>query len=310
MILNEIQLKVFENILSDILPVAFNLYPNGIFNALDINEQSKDKLLARLKHSGYVKNPSAAFYRNDNGDNLFQINGIANLHKLQEAAELHDTLNPKIWNPDRELLPEVKAKILEIVQFFVDELANIDVQLVVDDIHITGSNANYNYTDTSDLDIHIIADESSDCDQKHLEKIYDIYRVLFNKRYDITVNDINVEMYVENKDNINVTSSGQYSIKDGWIVSPRIQSIPKIDNIALETGISEWEARYLEISKNPQIDSIEQYIDDIYNLRKTELAKNGEFAIGNLIFKDIRRLGYLDNLKDLLIKLREKSLSL
>ena len=44
--------------------------------------------------------------------------------------------------------------------------------------------------------------------------------------------------------------------------------------------------------------------------RKTSIAKDGEYAIGNLVFKKMRNEGYLDNLKRLRNCLKSKELSL
>jgi hypothetical protein len=56
--------------------------------------------------------------------------------------------------------------------------------------------------------------------------------------------------------------------------------------------------------------AIDKYIDDLYEMRKQAIAKDGEFGIGNLVFKELRNLGYLDNLKELRNELRSKELSL
>ena len=47
------------------------------------------------------------------------------------------------------------------------------------------------------------------------------------------------------------------------------------------------------------IDEIDKYINDLYELRKDGLATGGEYSLGNLIFKEARNKGYLDNLKEL-----------
>lgn len=86
--------------------------------------------------------------------------------------------------------------------------------------------------------------------------------------------------------------------------------MPKIDDVKLAEDVEEWELRYNDIIKNPSIDSVESYINDIYELRGKGLATNNEFALENLIFKEIRNLGYLDNLKELLDDLYSKKLSL
>ena len=58
------------------------------------------------------------------------------------------------------------------------------------------------------------------------------------------------------------------------------------------------------------IDEIDKYINDLYELRKYGLATGGEYSLGNLIFKEARNKGYLDNLKELKNQLIGKALSL
>ena len=58
------------------------------------------------------------------------------------------------------------------------------------------------------------------------------------------------------------------------------------------------------------IELIDDLIEDIYNLRKQGMARDGEMDIFNLIFKEFRNLGYLDNLKELKKQEISKELSL
>jgi hypothetical protein len=64
------------------------------------------------------------------------------------------------------------------------------------------------------------------------------------------------------------------------------------------------------IDKPTSAKDIDDYIDKLYEMRKTSIAKDGEFGIGNLVFKELRNLGYLDNLKELRNELRSQELSL
>ena len=57
-------------------------------------------------------------------------------------------------------------------------------------------------------------------------------------------------------------------------------------------------------------DEIDKFITDVYELRKTSINKEGEYGLGNLVFKELRNLGYLDNLKELKKQERAKQLSL
>ena len=59
-----------------------------------------------------------------------------------------------------------------------------------------------------------------------------------------------------------------------------------------------------------KIQEIEDFIEDIYDLRKTSIANDGEYGIGNLVFKECRNLGYLDNLRELKNVLKSRKLSL
>ena len=56
--------------------------------------------------------------------------------------------------------------------------------------------------------------------------------------------------------------------------------------------------------------AIDTFIDDVYKLRQDSIAKDGEFGLGNLIFKELRANGYLDNLRDIKKELSSRELSL
>lgn len=59
-----------------------------------------------------------------------------------------------------------------------------------------------------------------------------------------------------------------------------------------------------------KLDKIDDLIEDIYDLRKEGMEEEGEYSIKNLIFKEFRNLGYLDNLKELKKKEISKELTL
>ena len=57
-------------------------------------------------------------------------------------------------------------------------------------------------------------------------------------------------------------------------------------------------------------EDINDFIEDIYDLRKESMEKEGEYGLGNLVFKEMRNLGYLDHLKELKNELKSEELSL
>lgn len=59
-----------------------------------------------------------------------------------------------------------------------------------------------------------------------------------------------------------------------------------------------------------KLDKIDEFLDDIYDLRSASLATEGEFGMGNLVFKELRNRGILDHLKELKNEIESKDYSL
>lgn len=57
-------------------------------------------------------------------------------------------------------------------------------------------------------------------------------------------------------------------------------------------------------------DKINKFIEDLYDLRKKSINDDGEYGLGNLIFKEMRNRGYLDRLRELKNKAKGDELSL
>lgn len=120
---------------------------------------------------------------------------------LNEKVEKHDTLNPKLWNDDNTLKPEVAEKINAIVDDFLAGLEKDDIKINVEDIKLVGSNCSYNYNEGSDLDVHIVADtDSLECPDNLYPLLYSAYRSIWNKNHDIEFYGIPVEIFVETSD--------------------------------------------------------------------------------------------------------------
>ena len=75
------------------------------------------------------------------------------IREFETKLEYHDALNPRLWTGDR-LRAEVRQKLLQVAQAWVG-YARVPPQLVRD-VVITGGNVNFNYTPSSDIDLHVI----------------------------------------------------------------------------------------------------------------------------------------------------------
>jgi predicted nucleotidyltransferase len=236
---------------------------------------------------------------------------------LTEAVEKHDTLNTKLFTKDGLLKDRVHDKMLEIVNEFLTDLKEQDIKIKVKDILFIGSNASYNYTKDSDIDLHILADTSDiDYSLEVANALYSAYRSLFNKQLDITFFDIPVELFIETEDSERV-SNGIYSVKKNkWIKKPVHEDIPDYDKEALGKLVGEWEADCKKLIDEIKADKLDdekkvvKMLEDIYDkLRKKGISK-GEYSTENLAFKELRNNGYLDQLKEYRNELVSKRLSL
>ena len=224
---------------------------------------------------------------------------------LLEALEVHDTLNPILWNEDRTLKDEVLNKLNEIAAEFLDF---IEIPLNVVDIEIVGSNASYNYNDNSDIDLHIIVNsEVNYMDIELLQQFYNSKKSSFNDKYDLTILDIPVEIYIEDVLAGNATN-GRYSIiENNWVLEPRKidYDIPDISQDVQATI-----EKCANMLSSTDAEAIRKFINDLYMMRKLGLAEDGEASKGNLIFKELRNLNLLDDLRDRYYELKSIELSL
>ena len=237
--------------------------------------------------------------------------------KLTEAVEKHQTLNNKLFTKEEMLKDKVRDKMLEIVNEFLNDLKEQDIKIKVDDILLIGSNASYNYTKDSDIDLHILANTKSvKYDADIAAALYGAYRTIFNKNLDIFLYDIPLEIFVETEDSPRV-SNGVYSVKKNkWIKKPVVEDIPEYDTKTLNELVEKWETKYKNLAADIEADKLKDekrvvnMLEDIYDkLRKKGIAK-GEYSIENLAFKELRNKGYLDKLKDFRNELVSKRLSL
>lgn len=225
--------------------------------------------------------------------------------KLSTYMKTTEQLNPLLFEGET-LKPEIKDKILEIVDAFL-EYAEVDINVM--DIRLVGSNAAYNYNEYSDLDIHIVTDLSKVSDPETIARLYfDSVKSNFNKSYDIKIKGIDVELYVEDI-NSSSASNGIYSVKkDAWIKEPTPTVAPTDEELA---AAEEMEEEILDsIASVSSIEELQDILNNLYLLRKDSLSAHGETGAGNLAFKSLRNSGILDKIKDTLKSAKAKELSL
>ena len=250
-----------------------------------------------------------------------------NTTDILKSFKPQSELNPKIWylpNEKRmgdpegqkyEMKPEVRERLLEIAYQFLDYL---NVDLIVTDIVLTGSLANYNWSKYSDFDIHIIANYNQ-FPQAQLElykELFMLKKALFNKSHDIKLFGYETELYIEGEEDAHF-SSGVYSLLyDEWQHKPEKEDV-KIDKETVKRKAQQWMDiidGVLENIEDEDIDDakelIEKYKEKLRKFRTCGLQKDGEYSSENLVFKILRRNGYLEKLRGASHKILEKGLSM
>lgn len=241
-----------------------------------------------------------------------------NTKEILKSFEPQNELNPKIWEKKGKsyvMKPEVRERLLEIANEFIDYLK---IEIIITDVVLTGSLANYNWSKYSDFDIHIIANFNQ-FPQSHVDlykEFFMLKKALFNKNHDIKLFGYETELYVESEDEAHF-SSGVYSLLyDEWQHEPEKEQV-KIDKNTIERKAKQWMEIIDGVLENIEDESIEdakellsKYKEKLKKFRTCGLEKNGEYSSENLVFKILRRNGYLEKLMSAGVKVLEKGLSM
>mgnify|MGYP003656236852 CR=1 FL=1 len=232
----------------------------------------------------------------------------------EETFEMNATLQPTIWR-GLELNPRVSEKLLAIAEDFLEDL-EIDVDML--DLRITGSLANFNWSKYSDVDLHIVVDFLEVDEDIELVKAYfDAARAKWNDLHNIIIKGHEVEIYVENANEEHV-SSGIYSILgQRWIIEPTqrevdidfAQARKKSDSIQTRVAMIGYQVDAGDYKG--ALKSIDRIKSKIRRMRAAGLASpQREFSPENIAFKILRREEILKQLNDLKYNAYDSMMSL
>jgi hypothetical protein len=222
-------------------------------------------------------------------------------------------LEPKFFT-DKKIDPQIKNKLLKIAKDFKNMF---DFPFVIEDITLTGSLANYNWSRYSDVDLHVIVDfDAVDENTELVKEAFGKASAIWNNQHDIFIEGYEVEIYVQNLREPH-HSTGVYSLEDDrWIKEPgnRDQEyvpsevkrqakllIKRIDHIEKLVEIEEYDEA---------LEAIERLKRKIKRMRQSGLASQGEYSPENLAFKVLRRMGQLERINNLRFGAYDKLMSL
>jgi hypothetical protein len=226
-----------------------------------------------------------------------------------------DELNPKIWDNDDTLNKEVREKLLAVATEFIDFLG---VPILVEDIIFTGSLSNYNWSKYSDIDLHIVADfnQFSDNMLPLYEELFKVKKTLFNTDHDIKIFGYEVELYVQDSHAAHF-SSGVYSVlKNEWNNKPKKENI-KVDKNLINEKSKQWMEiidtaldAASDVTADDARDILKKIREKLKKYRTCGLETKGEYSDENLVFKVLRRNGYVEKIMNFENDVVDKELSL
>jgi hypothetical protein len=240
-------------------------------------------------------------------------------NKIISSFYTKDTLNSEIWEnhddvENSKIKPEIRDGLLKIANEFISFLG---FDIFVQDVTMTGSLANFNWSEFSDIDLHIIYDFKESGEEEELFRdLFNLKRTVFNSQHDITVKGYEVETYVQDMNEPHM-STGVYSVLyDEWLTQPKPEEV-SIDKNEIEVKSKQWMNMIDTLLKDLKDDSLPDGLEKIDKLkekikkyRSCGLERGGEYSNENLVFKFLRRNGYIQKLFDNKNELIDKNLSI
>ena len=238
-----------------------------------------------------------------------------NFQKILNSFSVKESLNPKVWenpkNTDQSvMIPKVRKTLSRIAEKFIEYLGD---EVFVEDVYLMGSLANFNWSEYSDFDLHVIVDFDKYEKQEELYKeLFDLKKKLFNDKHNIKIFGYDVELYAQGASD-EAHSDGVYSVMNNeWKHKPT-KTHKNLDMSVLKTKIKNWTDKIddgIEEAKSEgNVDSLKKLKDKLKDYRQSGLNKEGEFSYENLVFKYLRRSGHIGKLFDEKTKIKDKELS-
>jgi len=232
--------------------------------------------------------------------------------KILKSFYPKKTLSPDIFDENKKMNSDIRKKLLSISNNFIDFLG---VDFFVHDIVLTGSLASYGWSNFSDVDLHIVIDyDETNHNEELLKQFFDAKKFSWNETYDVKIKGYDVEIYVQDLKEEH-TASGIYSILNNkWINTPERNKVDIDENKILQKSNQYMNSIDNIVDKFKDGQDVQEDITKVYakikKMRKSGLSTDGEFSYENLVFKYLRRNGYIKKLMDIKTKIINNKLSL
>ena len=235
-----------------------------------------------------------------------------------ESFETKNRLEPEFWYPDTlELMPHPRERMLEIAEDVMGQLREFtDAKL--QDVILTGSLANYNWSRYSDVDLHLVIDfKEIDEDTEIVRGLLDNLRWKWNALHAVKLYGYEVEIYFEDVGHITHARAIYSVMREKWIIKPE-PDVVEFDYPTARKKADNIESEYNRLIRmdggkdfNHVIEASDRLMNKIYRMRKAGLTSTDqEYSAENIAFKILRRENLIDKLKQIKYNALDKKLSL
>ena len=120
-----------------------------------------------------------------------------------------------------------------------------------------------------------------------------------------------VELYAQDIELDFPNNQGVYSLtQDNWLIPPTRQKV-NLEDPTIRRKVQEYTDKIDHlITTNADDSSFDKLKQKFQDMRKSGLKKAGEFSRENLIFKELRNLGYFEKMNNYLKSKEDQNLSL
>jgi hypothetical protein len=219
----------------------------------------------------------------------------------------NETLAPELWDASQHLDPKVRMNLLQMAYDFYGK-TNLPAPVL--DVYLMGSIANYNWTKDSDVDVHVIINYAQlQMPEKTAIKTVKTAGAQWNIEHEVIIKGHKVEMNLQNATEQKPYVTGIYSlVKNQWIRKPFKMS-PQVDRNILKVqyqSMRGYVQNALDSRDREQMKAAKKYLDAY---RQYGLDTYGELSYENLVFKILRARGVIKKLKDGIVAVYDKTMS-
>jgi hypothetical protein len=231
------------------------------------------------------------------------------LTEIDITLAYHKELNPRLWD-GTSMKPEVREKLLQFGYHFA-EYAKVPEQYI-QDVLACGGNVNFNYTEFSDIDVHVLVNRSMLGSPDLVEDYLKLKKENWTLKHHVKIAGYDVEPYIQDIGEKSPPGQGVFSLLNNqWVHTP-VRGNYDFQNDPVLQAKTDHYAHLIDsmIERDADRSHLEALKQKITQMRRTGIAQGGEFATENLVFKALRNAGYLEKMTKYLNSKIDKHLSL